>query len=234
MPATSGSASSSSSSARRRSGAPSGSTSPAPIATATSSCSCRPGFARYGEEIVLYRPPDERLPEPWPDDRAARGAGSGRPCRSTRSRCRGSMPPATPQPVQRLEAIRLADWERQGPHWRVPRSSLAPILRFADVEGFVQEAPDGGLGRHRARRVRPDRRRQGGSAPLSEAARPPRTATPPISSISRLGSIAARTEGGSGHRARPGRHRPCPDIRVAGRSATRGGWVRLRSPPSRC
>jgi hypothetical protein len=27
---------------------------------------------------------------------------------------------------------------------RVPRSSLTPILRFADVEGFVQSAPDGG------------------------------------------------------------------------------------------
>ena len=26
----------------------------------------------------------------------------------------------------------------------MPRSSLAPILRFADVEGFVQEAADGG------------------------------------------------------------------------------------------
>src|SRR5439155_10112290 len=50
----------------------------------------------------------------------------------------------TPHPVQRLEALRLADWERQGTSWRVPRSSLAPILRFADVEAFVQEAPDGG------------------------------------------------------------------------------------------
>jgi hypothetical protein len=51
---------------------------------------------------------------------------------------------ATPQPVQRLEAIRLADWERQGTDWRVPRSSLAPILRFADVEGFVLQGAEGG------------------------------------------------------------------------------------------
>jgi len=28
--------------------------------------------------------------------------------------------------------------------WRVPRSSLAPILRFADVEAFVQESKGGG------------------------------------------------------------------------------------------
>jgi hypothetical protein len=51
---------------------------------------------------------------------------------------------ATPSPVARLEAVRLPDWERQGTHWRVPRSSLAPILRFADVEVFVQDAGDGG------------------------------------------------------------------------------------------
>jgi hypothetical protein len=51
---------------------------------------------------------------------------------------------ATPQPVARLEAIRLPDWERQGTHSRVPRSSLAPILRFADVEAFVQAKPGGG------------------------------------------------------------------------------------------
>ena len=51
---------------------------------------------------------------------------------------------ATPAPVSRLEALRLADWERQGTHWRVPRSSLTPILRFADVEAFVQASVDGG------------------------------------------------------------------------------------------
>ena len=50
----------------------------------------------------------------------------------------------TPSPVQRLEALRLPDWERQGRESRVPRSSLAPILRFADVEAFVLAAPDGG------------------------------------------------------------------------------------------
>jgi hypothetical protein len=40
--------------------------------------------------------------------------------------------------------VRIPDWGRQGTHWRVPRSSLAPILRFADVEAFVQPAVDGG------------------------------------------------------------------------------------------
>jgi hypothetical protein len=86
------------------------------------------GFMRYGEEHVLVRDSDQALPEAWSEDRAT-GCG----IRAT-----------TPAPVARLEAIRLADWERQGSHWRVPRSSLTPILRFADVEGFVQAAPGGG------------------------------------------------------------------------------------------
>jgi hypothetical protein len=50
---------------------------------------------------------------------------------------------ATPQPVARLEAYRLPDWERQGKEWRIPRSALTPILRFADVEGYVQHCPPG-------------------------------------------------------------------------------------------
>jgi hypothetical protein len=45
---------------------------------------------------------------------------------------------------KRRASYRLGDWERQGSQWRVPRSSLTPILRFADVEAYVQEAPGGG------------------------------------------------------------------------------------------
>lgn len=100
------------------------------------------GFIRYGEERVLYRPPDQALPRPWSDERAAK------------ARIRQARPidavalmqlyaTVTPAPVQRLEAFRIPDWERQGSNWRVPRSSLAPILRFADIDGFVQEAEDG-------------------------------------------------------------------------------------------
>src|SRR6266567_3883919 len=29
------------------------------------------GFARYGEEQIMYRPPDQALPEPWTEARAA-------------------------------------------------------------------------------------------------------------------------------------------------------------------
>ena len=101
------------------------------------------GFMRYGEEHVLFRPVDRALPDPWPDERAAE-------CRIRTTTSLDALPlarlyaSATPAPVVRLEAIRLADWERQGSHWRVPRSSLTPILRFADVESFVQASADGG------------------------------------------------------------------------------------------
>jgi hypothetical protein len=101
------------------------------------------GFARYGDEIVLFRPSTTALPEATSD---ADAAGQGiRPANPVDALAIARLySTATPQPVQRLEAVRLADWERQGNHWRVPRSSLAPILRFADVEAFVQESPDGG------------------------------------------------------------------------------------------
>ncbi len=101
------------------------------------------GFARYGDERILHRPGTKALPATWSDDQA-------RACRIRPATPADALPlsrlhaAVTPQPVQRLEGIRLPDWERQGTSWRVPRSSLAPILRFADVEAFVQEAADGG------------------------------------------------------------------------------------------
>jgi len=49
----------------------------------------------------------------------------------------------TPAPVARLEMNRIADWERHGSGSLMPRSSLTPILRFADVDSFAQEAPEG-------------------------------------------------------------------------------------------
>jgi hypothetical protein len=101
------------------------------------------GFARYGEEVILYRPPQPSLPVPWKYTRAR--SDPNRPAVPLDAVALMRLyASATPQPVQRLEAIRLSDWERQGGNWRVPRSSLAPILRFADVEAFVQESPGGG------------------------------------------------------------------------------------------
>jgi hypothetical protein len=97
------------------------------------------GFVRYGEEHILYRPPDQQLPDTWSDERAAEaGIRPARPIDA--SDLMNLYGAVTPAPVQRLEAFRIPDWERQGSNWRVPRSSLAPILRFADIEAFVQES----------------------------------------------------------------------------------------------
>jgi hypothetical protein len=101
------------------------------------------GFIRYGEERILFRPAGAPLPAPWTDEAAA--TARIRPAQQLDALALHRLYMAvTPGPVARLEAIRLPDWERQGTHWRVPRSSLAPILRFADVEGFVQSSADGG------------------------------------------------------------------------------------------
>jgi hypothetical protein len=101
------------------------------------------GFARYGDETILFRPSRGPQAEPVPEAEAV--AAGIRPAQSLDALALARLyAAATPQPVQRLEGLRLPDWERQAGQWRVPRSSLAPILRFADVEGFVMVAPDGG------------------------------------------------------------------------------------------
>ena len=101
------------------------------------------GFIRYGEERIMVRRPTDELPTPW-TDKATEAAGI-RPVQPidalALSRLYGAV---TPSPVARLEGLRLPDWERQGNHWRIPRSSLAPLLRFADIEAFVQATPGGG------------------------------------------------------------------------------------------
>jgi hypothetical protein len=101
------------------------------------------GFLRFGDERILFRDPATALPGPMADaDTKAAGIRPATPLDAVAlSRLYATV---TPAPVQRLEAIRLPEWERQGREWRVPRSSLAPILRFADVEAYVMEAADGG------------------------------------------------------------------------------------------
>jgi hypothetical protein len=98
------------------------------------------GFARYGEEMILHRPGGREWPAVPSDAELAR------------LRIRPMVPLdaldlgrlyalVTPAPVARLEGYRLTDWERGADHARVPRSSLTPILRFADTEAFVQHCP---------------------------------------------------------------------------------------------
>jgi hypothetical protein len=101
------------------------------------------GFMRYGEERIMLRPAKARMPAPLTEEAASEARI--RPVQGIDALALHRLYlAATPGPVARLEAIRLPDWERQGTHWRVPRSSLAPILRFADVEAYVQMSGDGG------------------------------------------------------------------------------------------
>ena len=102
------------------------------------------GFARYGEELILYRPAGTADPAGGDAGAAAVTAGIRTAEPADALALARLYAAATPVPVQRLEAYRLVDWERQGLQWRIPRSSLAPILRFADVEAFVRPAPGGG------------------------------------------------------------------------------------------
>jgi hypothetical protein len=99
------------------------------------------GFARYGEEVLMSRPASEPLPPPASAEAAARRGI--RPAMPLDALALDKLYRAvTPAPVCRLEGYRLHDWERQGSHWRIPRSSLTPVLRFADVEAFVQQRGD--------------------------------------------------------------------------------------------
>jgi hypothetical protein len=101
------------------------------------------GFVRFGDERILFRDPQRPLPAPWSDAEAQ--AARIRPTVPVDAVALSRLYAAvTPAPVQRLECIRLPDWERQGRDWRVPRSSLNPILRFADVYTYVLESSGGG------------------------------------------------------------------------------------------
>jgi hypothetical protein len=101
------------------------------------------GFARYGQERLLFRGSDAPLPPAWTEEQT-RAAGI-RPCQPLDALPLARLYSAvTPQPVVRLESYRLTDWERQGSNSSVLRSSLAPILRFAEMEAYAQIAADEG------------------------------------------------------------------------------------------
>jgi len=104
------------------------------------------GFIRYGEERLLYRPPAAARVALSPEDVAEARV---RPATAVDALALARLYAAvTPQPVLRLEAYRLPDWERTSGHPRPPRSSLAPLLRLSDLETYVREAADGGAGEH--------------------------------------------------------------------------------------
>ena len=159
------------------------------------------GFMRYGEERVLFRPADGALPEPWSDERAARLRDPADDRRSTRSPLARLYAVATPgpgRPARGDPAGRLGAPGRRTGASRARAST--PILRFADVEGFVQASPDGGKDGTQLDGVPPGRRRQGGSAALPQGHRPARRRTSTDLVDFGLGVIAARTTRGGDHR----------------------------------
>ncbi len=102
------------------------------------------GFARYGEETILFRDPGLRLP-------GLRGIDTNalriRPAVALDALSLSRLyREVTPAPVARLEGYRLPDWEHLRDRSSVPRTSLTPILRFADVEAYVQDDARGGTG----------------------------------------------------------------------------------------
>jgi hypothetical protein len=155
------------------------------------------GFARYGQELLLFRSTENPLPPAWSEDQAR--ASGIRPCQSLDALPLARLYAAvTPQPVLRMESYRLNDWERQGANSRVPRSSLAPILRFAEMESYVQVADDGG-GSELAALLQLGVAREEQPHYLKILARPETDVAPMISFG--LGLLAARVGRGGG----------CPD-----------------------
>src|SRR5439155_655102 len=165
------------------------------------------GFIRYGEERLLYRPPNAGLPRPLSP--AGIGAARIRPAAALDALPLARLYAAvTPQPVVRLEAYRLPDWERVSGHPRPPRSSLAPLLRLSDLEAWVQESSDGS----------PDGTRLDAflQVGIAQAAQPhylrllalPKRDVRPLIRFA-LGTVAARTaphrnDGSVGHRGEQG------------------------------
>ncbi|MGD8485778.1 MAG: hypothetical protein PVG27_00315 [Chloroflexota bacterium] len=99
------------------------------------------GFARYGEETILFRDPRHDFPSLRGIDADKLGI---RPASPTDSVDLARLyKRVTPAPVARVEGYRLPDWENLPGRSSVPRTSLTPLLRFADVESYVQDSPEG-------------------------------------------------------------------------------------------
>ena len=131
------------------------------------------GFVRYGEETVLYRAPDQPLPDavdrtegPRLPDPAGRPARRGRADPALRGGDAAARPAPRGAPARRLGA---PGRELAGPAQQ-PRPDPALRRRRGVRPGDRRRRQ----GRHPARRVRPDRRREGGPAALPEDPRPAR------------------------------------------------------------
>ena len=169
---------------------------------------------------------DARCPKPWsddarrrlpdpPDDAARRAAA--RPAvraRDARARSPASRPSGCPTGSARAT------------HWRVPRSSLTPILRFADVEGFVQASPDGGKdGTQLDGFLQIGVAKEDQPHYLKVIARPEADVADLIDFG--LGRHRGAHDEGRRPSSRPRGHRPRANLRITDRPAPGGGRLRL-------
>jgi hypothetical protein len=110
------------------------------------------GFMAYAQEEIFYRPPEAmKGARSWMRGLFARDGSSSRTGRSddaTAPGLRTAGAPdawhlfdlwahATPPAIARAEGYSAADWESVGHEAIVPRSSLNPILHFAEVDAWV-------------------------------------------------------------------------------------------------
>jgi hypothetical protein len=109
------------------------------------------GFMAYAQEEIFYRPPELMSgARSWMRGLLARDGRSPRGRR--RDEASSSLRPAgapdawhlfdlwshaTPPAIARAEGYSAADWESVGHEAVVPRSSLNPILHFAEVDAWV-------------------------------------------------------------------------------------------------
>ena len=107
------------------------------------------GFMAYAQEEIFYRPPEPMSSaRSWVRSLFARDGSRPGSTGEARSGLRPAGAPdawhlfdlwahATPPAIARAEGYSAADWESVGHEAIVPRSSLNPILHFAEVDAWV-------------------------------------------------------------------------------------------------
>ena len=154
------------------------------------------GFARYGEERILFRAPDQAAsPAAVADDRGARPAASG-PSASLDALALHRLYQRSDAAPGRAPRGRSGSPTGSGraPHWRVPRSQpdADPALRRRRGVRPGRRPTAAATGPQLAA-LPPGRRREGGPAALPAGHRPARGTTSTACPTSASGVIAART-----------------------------------------
>lgn len=102
-------------------------------------------FMAYAQETILYREPVPERPRGGLRRRFSRGRSAApeldlRPAGAPDAwHLFDLWSHATPPAIARIEGYGAADWESVGHEAVVPRSSLAPLLHFGEVEAWLTE-----------------------------------------------------------------------------------------------